>query len=91
MIQLTDMAVADTGVKMTFITEGEEAIAVSERIRKRFEAEIFSPRPNERVNKTLSIGTSQYEPKEEMKAFIRRTDKAMYVAKGRGKNQVSFL
>ncbi len=93
-LRITDSAYRYGGEEFTVIlpeTEGEEAIAVSERIRKRFEAEIFSPRPNERVNKTVSIGTSQYEPKEEMRAFIKRTDKAMYVAKGRGKNQVSFL
>lgn len=93
-LRITDSAYRYGGEEFTVIlpeTEGEEAIAVSERIRKKFEAEIFSPRPNERVNKTVSIGASQYEPKEEMRTFITRTDKAMYVAKGRGKNQVFFL
>ena len=93
-LRVTDSAYRYGGEEFTVIlpeTEGKEAIAVSERIRRRFEAEIFSPRPNERVNKTVSIGASQYEPKEEMRVFIKRTDKAMYVAKGRGKNQVSFL
>ncbi len=93
-LRITDSAYRYGGEEFTIIlpeTEGEEAIAVSERIRKKFEAEIFSPGPTERANKTVSIGTSQYEPKEGMKDFIKRADKAMYVAKGRGKNQVFFL
>lgn len=71
-------------------TEVQGAVYAAERIRKGFEAEIFSPKPNKTVNITVSIGVTQYEPKEKVKAFIKRADKAMYVAKKEGKNRVSF-
>jgi len=92
-LRITDSSYRYGGEEFTVIlpeTEGEVAVNVAERIRKRFEAEMFSPGPNEAVYKTVSLGASQYEPEEEMEAFIKRADKAMYVAKGRGKNQVSF-
>ena len=37
---------------------------VAERIRERFEAESFSPEPNEIIHNSVSIGLTQYKPKE---------------------------
>jgi diguanylate cyclase (GGDEF)-like protein len=69
-------------------TRGKDALIVSERIRKRFEAETFEPKPNEIARGTISLGVSQYKDGETVKDFIRRVDNALYDAKARGKNQV---
>jgi len=92
-VRSVDSAFRYGGEELTVIlpeTEVNEAVNVAEKIRKRFEAEIFSPRPNEAAYKTVSIGVSQYEPGEESKSFIKRADKAMYMAKEQGKNRVFF-
>jgi diguanylate cyclase (GGDEF)-like protein len=93
-LRKTDSAYRYGGEEFTVIlpeTKGEDAINVAERIRQGFEAEILSPRPNKAVRNTVSIGASQYETKEELEAFIKRADKAMYMAKEQGKNRVHLV
>jgi two-component system cell cycle response regulator len=92
-LRQTDSAYRYGGEEFTMIlpeTKGEEAVSVAERMRKRFEAEMFSPTFEEKVHKTVSIGVAQYQPEEEFLAFMRRVDKAMYAAKDQGKNRVAF-
>ena len=72
-------------------TAAEEARTVAQRIRVALEAERFSPPPGQPVSKTISIGVTEYEPLEDMAAFIRRADAAMYLSKQNGRNQVSVL
>jgi diguanylate cyclase (GGDEF)-like protein len=72
------------------VTYVGDASHVAERIRKGFEEKTFSPRPSEEAHCTLSMGVGQYEPEEELEAFIKRVDIAMYMAKNEGKNRVSF-
>jgi diguanylate cyclase (GGDEF)-like protein len=72
-------------------TAWEEALKVAERIRKAFEAEAFHPVQNETVNATVSIGVSQYQPKEDSASFLKRVDKAMYTTKQSGRNRVQHL
>ena len=50
---------------------------VAERIRKTLESEVFKPRPDEEVKITISIGVTQYFPKEELSTFIQRADRAI--------------
>ncbi|MDP2647261.1 MAG: GGDEF domain-containing protein [Desulfobacterales bacterium] len=69
-------------------TDIKGAAFVAERMRKGFESLTFSPRPNEKINCTISIGVAQYEPEIELKALINKADKAMYKAKDQGKNKV---
>ncbi len=69
-------------------TAGSEAAVVGQRIRVGFEAETFDPTPGEKVGMTVSVGVAQYREDEEPPTFIKRADKAMYVAKGKGKNRV---
>jgi diguanylate cyclase (GGDEF)-like protein len=93
-LRTTDSAYRYGGEEFTVIlpvTESEKALNVAERIRKGFEAEIFSPKPNEEVHITISIGASQYLHGEKIESFIKKVDKAMYVAKDQGKNRISFL
>lgn len=72
-------------------TEVKKAVTVAERIRERFEAEILSLKPDEKVRGTLSIGVSQYQPEEDCEVLARRADNALYMAKEQGKNRISFL
>jgi diguanylate cyclase (GGDEF)-like protein len=93
-LRITDSAFRYGGEEFIVIlpeTKGEDAINVAERIRKGFEAEILSPRPTKAVHNTVSIGASQYETKEELEVFIKRADKAMYIAKEQGKNRVHLM
>ena len=89
-----DTAYRYGGEEFTIIlpeTNGEEAETVAERIRVGIENENFYPRPDEAVVKTISIGVSQYKPDEKIAAFIERVDKAMYLSKEKGRNQISTL
>ena len=72
-------------------TGGERAKTVAQRIRKTLEVEQFTPRPDEEVQITISIGVTQYFPKEELSTFIQRADKAMYLSKQNGRNKVSVM
>jgi diguanylate cyclase (GGDEF)-like protein len=72
-------------------TGAEEARTVAQRIRTALETEIFSPDPRRPVSKTISIGVTEYQPSEEMAAFINRADAAMYLSKQSGRNRVSVL
>jgi diguanylate cyclase (GGDEF)-like protein len=92
-LRQSDSAYRYGGEEFTAIlpeTDGNDAIKVAERMRMRFETKEYLPRPEEKIHKTMSIGVSQYKPKEEMAAFIKRADNAMYTAKREGKNRVRF-
>ncbi len=71
-------------------TKGEAATLLAERIRKEFEDEIFSPRPDTEIHKTISIGVTEYMPGEELTILLKRVDGGMYMAKEQGKNRVFF-
>jgi diguanylate cyclase (GGDEF)-like protein len=43
------------------------------------------------VTVTISIGVTEYHPKEELSTFIQRADEAMYRSKRSGRNKVSML
>jgi diguanylate cyclase (GGDEF)-like protein len=89
-LRKTDSAYRYGGDEFTVIlpeTGGKEAINVAERIRKGFESLTFFPTPEDKVYRTLSIGITHYIPGEELSVFIKRTDKAMYMAKKQGKNR----
>ncbi len=64
---------------------------MAQRIRSSLESEKFSPTPDKNAKITISIGVTQYFPKEELSAFIRRADRAMYLSKKNGRNRVSVL
>ena len=70
-------------------TSCEEALLVSERIRNVIQAEKFTPQPEKELSITISIGVTQYAPEEQLSTFIQRADKAMYISKQNGRNQVT--
>jgi two-component system cell cycle response regulator len=93
-LRTNDSAYRYGGEEFTVIlpeTGGEEAKTVAQRIRKTLEAEKFMPIPGNQVKITISIGVTQYHPKEELSTFIQRADKAMYLSKENGRNKVSAL
>jgi diguanylate cyclase (GGDEF)-like protein len=64
---------------------------VAQRIRAALESERFYPQDGQAVQITISIGVTEYYPKEELSTFIQRADKAMYLSKQNGRNKVSAL
>ena len=55
------------------------------------EDEPFLPEGEEAVTVTISIGATEYNPKEALSTFIQRADQAMYRSKRNGRNRVSML
>ena len=93
-LRTNDSAYRYGGEEFTVIlpeTNGDEAKTVAQRIRSSLEFENFSPTPDKNAKITISIGVTQYFPKEELSAFIRRADRAMYLSKKNGRNRVSVL
>ncbi len=72
-------------------TNQDEAMHVAERVRAGIAREKFRPEPGADVSKTISIGVAQYQLGERISSFVERADKAMYVSKEKGRNQISTL
>lgn len=72
-------------------TSGNEAEVVAQRIRTSIAGQFFSPQPGKQEAVTVSVGVTEYIKKEEVFNFIQRADKAMYLSKKNGRNQVSCL
>lgn len=68
-------------------TTGEDSIVVAERIRVSFASHDFYPREGEKVNKTVSIGLTEFRPDDTPDSLIKRADKNLYQAKSTGKNR----
>lgn len=93
-LRANDSAYRYGGEEFTVIlpeTAAEEARTVAQRIRAALETERFLPPPGRPVSRTISIGVTEYGPMEDMTAFIRRADEAMYISKQNGRNRVSVL
>jgi len=72
-------------------TTCEDARHVAERIRTAVAEKQFKPVDDANVNMTISAGVTQYTAGESAASFVQRSDKAMYVSKEGGRNQVSVL
>jgi diguanylate cyclase (GGDEF)-like protein/PAS domain S-box-containing protein len=86
-----DSAYRYGGEEFTIIlpmTSSDEGIITAQRIQEAFKKEIFTPVPGKEVFVTMSIGCSQYKPKEDIKTFIRRVDRLMYQAKQNGRDRI---
>jgi diguanylate cyclase (GGDEF)-like protein len=70
------------------MTMSDEGIITAQRIQTELRKEAFSPVLGQEVNMTVSIGLSQYKPKEEMKSFVHRVDQLMYQAKKEGRDRI---
>jgi len=92
-IRTTDSAYRYGGEEFTVIlpeTERKGAKDIAERIRIEFVKNDFTPKPDEKIKITLSIGISEYRYNEELTEFIERADHGMYMAKNQGKNRIFF-
>jgi len=72
-------------------TVGPEAAKVAERIRSKVALEKFTNDQKKTVIITISIGATEYRSQEDVTEFVQRADKAMYISKQNGRNQVSCL
>ena len=72
-------------------SRGEEVMAVAKRIKDAIENEKFSPQSGKSISMTISVGVTEYCPGERISTFIQRADKAMYLSKQRGRNQISTI
>jgi diguanylate cyclase (GGDEF)-like protein len=89
-IRETDCACRYGGEEFAVIlpgTDREKSLDVAERIRQAMAADIFETSRGNKFSITVSIGLGQYITGETCAELIRRTDQALYQAKGRGKNQ----
>lgn len=72
-------------------TSGQDAVTVAERIRRVVAVEQFHPQPGQAASVTVSIGVTQYAPREDLKELVQRSDTAMYESKQKGRNRVTLL
>ena len=72
-------------------TSRGEVMTVAKRIKDVMENKKFSPQSGKSVSITISIGATEYCRDERISAFVQRADKAMYLSKQRGRNQISTL
>ncbi len=89
-----DSAYRYGGEEFTIIlpeTWAEDAQVVAQRIRQSIESYAFIPESADAVSITVSVGVTQYCPKEEISSFVQRSDKAMFISKRRGRNSISLL
>jgi len=87
----TDSAYRYGGEEFTILlpmTTSGDGVITAERIRTEFKKEAFSPAAGRDVHMAVSIGFAQYNPQEDMKAFVHRVDQLMYQAKKNGKDRV---
>jgi two-component system cell cycle response regulator len=90
-LRQTDSAYRYGGEEFTILlpmTTSKDGVVIAERIRTEFKDEHFRPTPSQDVHVTLSIGVSQYKPREDIKVFVHQVDQLMYQGKKNGKDKV---
>ncbi len=91
-LRTMDTAYRYGGEEFTVIlpeTTCNSAMAVSERINEAVKNKLFNG--DEKKDMSVSIGVTEYLPGEQLTDFVRRADKAMYLAKEGGRNRTSLL
>ena len=68
----------------------QNALTVVEKILTQLEHMDFKADNGDIVNITTSAGLATYRAKEGQDSFVKRADKAMYLSKSNGKNQISI-
>lgn len=67
-------------------TDGQDALAMAERLRTGFASQEVHSASGEAICCTVSIGVAEARPADNWNGVLRRADEACYLAKGRGKN-----
>lgn len=70
-------------------TELKEACLVGNRIKDLVQKAVFIPENGVQASVTISIGAAQIVRGEDFTSFIKRTDKALYLSKENGRNQLT--
>lgn len=70
-------------------TELQEACLVGNRIRDNVQKAIFTPENGVQTSVTVSIGAAQLINGEDFSSFLKRADKALYISKENGRNQLT--
>ncbi|NOX33235.1 MAG: diguanylate cyclase [Deltaproteobacteria bacterium] len=73
----------ETGVK--------KACVVGARIKDNISSQVFEPEPGKKRSITVSIGATELLEGEDFRAFITRTDKALYKSKDTGRNKLTYI
>ena len=68
-------------------TKADVSMKISERFRLEMEKTDYTC-DNQSFQVTISVGVAQYNPGETAGKWISRADRAMYIAKNRGRNKV---
>jgi len=71
-------------------TELKEACLVGNRIRDNVQKAVFTPENGVQASVTISIGAAQVVRGEDVTSFIKRADKALYLSKENGRNQLTL-
>ncbi|WP_347938561.1 PleD family two-component system response regulator [Rickettsia oklahomensis] len=94
-LRVTDLIARFGGEEFTILLTDidiSKAIETAERVRVKIEYTDFHIEDHmEPLNKTISIGVTEYKKEESIESFIERADNAMYTAKTTGKNKVITL
>ncbi len=69
----------------------QKACVVGARIKDNISACVFEPEPGVKQGITVSIGATELLEGEDFRAFIRRTDKALYKSKETGRNKLTYI
>jgi diguanylate cyclase (GGDEF)-like protein len=72
-------------------TTSEEARIVAERLKATLKEATFNPCPGKEIKITISMGITEYTPKEDISSFVQRADKAMYISKESGRDRITVL
>ena len=68
----------------------KRACVVGSRIKDSISGEVFNPAKGVSESVTISIGASELQESEDVTAFIKRTDKALYRSKETGRNKLTY-
>ncbi|RJP86255.1 MAG: diguanylate cyclase [Desulfobacteraceae bacterium] len=91
-LRTEDTAYRYGGEEFTVIlpeTTCDAALSVAERINQVVHDEVFAAASYRKLS--VSIGVTQFSPGETISEFIRRADRAMYMAKEAGRNRTELL
>lgn len=69
----------------------QKACVVGARIKDNIGSQIFEPEPGIKKSITVSIGATELVEGEDFRAFISRTDKALYKSKDTGRNKLTYI
>lgn len=71
-------------------TELDQALEVAERIRVQFQDQDYAVGGGPSIKATISAGVAQLRVSEKHSDLLERADRALYLAKSRGKNRVEI-